>query len=112
MTGLKKDFKAVLKTSPRHCSIYGDSREATIVTKTCWCAAVSKEVSGHYVNKPIPWRPKDVLGMGSGPQGSDTGCCAWTQLQVHNDFIHFLSNKAFVLYVSLWVKAAYYQFHH
>lgn len=112
MSGLQKDFKAVLKMGLRHCSIYIDSWEATMVDKTCWLAAVSKEVSNHYVNKPIPQRPKDVRGTGSGPQGSDSGCCAWTQLRIRNNFIHFLSNEPFSLYVSLWVKAAYYSFLH
>lgn len=72
-----------------------------------------KKRPNHSVNKPVSRRPKDVLGTVSSPQGIHTaGClylfCVWPQVQLQNDFIHFLRNSSFILYVSLWVKAAYY----
>lgn len=58
----------------------------------------------HSVNKPVPRRSEDALGMVSGLQGKDNGGCpCWfcihPQVQGQNDFVHFLRKGGLILYV-------------
>lgn len=97
--------------------MYVNSWETTTVDRICWHAAVSNEMAEPSYKQTSSTRPKDVLGMVSGPQGIPVeGCSCWfctrTQVQVQNDLTHFLRNGGFILYVSLRRKAAYDSFLH
>lgn len=64
MSGLKKLFKDVRRTSLRHGNIYADSWEVTTVDRTCWLAAVNKEMIQPFCKQTNSMEAKGCAGYG------------------------------------------------